>query len=94
MHSFKAASIAESGLPGYDFSTWYALLTHANVPKPALALLHAAAVKARSQPDFKARLAKSGIETGGASPAESTAYVASEIAKWDKVVKSSGMKVN
>jgi tripartite-type tricarboxylate transporter receptor subunit TctC len=57
LHSFKAASIAESGLPGYDFSTWYALLTHANVRKPALALLHAAAVKALSQPDFKARLA-------------------------------------
>jgi tripartite-type tricarboxylate transporter receptor subunit TctC len=87
-------SIAESGLPGYDFSTWYALLTHANVPKPALARLHAATVKALSQPDFKARLAKSGIETGGASPAESTAYVASEMAKWDKVVKSSGMKVD
>jgi tripartite-type tricarboxylate transporter receptor subunit TctC len=39
-------------------------------------------------------LTKSGIETGGASLAESTAYVASEMAKWDKVVKSSGMKVD
>ena len=87
-------SIAESGLPGYDFSMWYALLTHANVPKPALARHHAETVKALGQPDFKARLAKSGIETGGASPAESTAYVASEMAKWDKVVKSSGMKVD
>jgi tripartite-type tricarboxylate transporter receptor subunit TctC len=42
-------SIAESGLPGYDFSTWYALLVHANVPKPTLARLHAATVKALSR---------------------------------------------
>lgn len=86
-------TIAESGLPGYDFSTWYAFLIQSRAPKSVVAKLHAETAKALSQPDFRDRLAKSGIDAGGSSPAEATAYVSSEITKWAKVVKSSGMKL-
>ncbi|HYH42922.1 MAG TPA: tripartite tricarboxylate transporter substrate binding protein [Burkholderiales bacterium] len=86
-------TIAESGLPGYDFSTWYAFLIQSGAPASVVAKLHAETAKALSQPDFKGQLAKSGIDAGGGLPAQSTAYVSSEITKWAKVVKSSGMKV-
>jgi tripartite-type tricarboxylate transporter receptor subunit TctC len=86
-------TIAESGLPNYDFSTWYAFLIQSGAPKSVVAKLHAESAKALGQPDFRAQLAKSGIDAGGSSPSDATAYVSSEITKWAKVVKSSGMKV-
>lgn len=87
-------TIAETGLPGYDFSTWYALFMHARAPQAAVMRLHAETAKALGQPEFRDRLAKSGIEPGGSSPAESTAYVRDELVKWAKVVKASGMKID
>ena len=87
-------TIAETGLPGYDFSTWYALFMHARAPQAAVMRLHAETAKALGQPEFRDRLTKSGIEPGGSSPAESTAYVREELVKWAKVVKASGMKID
>ncbi len=86
-------SVAESGLPGYDFSSWYGLLVPAGTPKPVIGKLNAETVKALRLPDLKERLSNEGCEPIGSTPEQFAAYLKSEMARWAKVVKSSGMHV-
>ncbi|MCC7486376.1 MAG: tripartite tricarboxylate transporter substrate binding protein [Burkholderiales bacterium] len=87
-------TIAEAGVKGYEFGAWYALAAPANTPKEAISRLNAEAVKAIKHPDVVSRLASAGYEVTTSSPDEYTRFVRSEVAKWGKVVKAIGLRVD
>jgi tripartite-type tricarboxylate transporter receptor subunit TctC len=87
-------AIAESGLPGFDISTWFGLFAPANVPKDVVAKLHTEFTRALALPDVKEKLAGLGIEPVGNKPEEFAAYIKSEAAKYGEVIKKSGARVD
>jgi tripartite-type tricarboxylate transporter receptor subunit TctC len=85
-------TIAESGFPGFEASSWFGVLAPARTPRPVIARLHADIVKSLQQPEVRQRLENVGFEIVGGTPDEFAGYIQSEIRKWAKVVKASGAK--
>jgi tripartite-type tricarboxylate transporter receptor subunit TctC len=83
-------TIAEAGVPGYNFETWYALLLPAGTPPAIVAALREQAVKAVRDPDLGKRLSSDGTEIIGSTPEELARHIASEATLWAKVVKAGG----
>jgi len=85
-------TVAESGVRGYEASTWYGLLAPARAPDAAVARLHEGVVRILGEHALRERLAEQGFEPVGDSPREFAAYIKSEIAKWGKVVRDAGIR--
>ncbi len=85
-------TISESALPGYDFSSWYGLMVPAATPRAIIARLHDETVKALKAPDLQQRLASEGCEPVGSTPEQLAAHIKTEMARWAKIVKASGMQ--
>jgi len=86
-------TVAESGLPGFDATTWHGLVAPAGTPPDVIETLHRATVAALNDPETKKRLADLGVEVAGTSPQQFAAYIKSEIPKWTAVVKAAGAKL-
>jgi tripartite-type tricarboxylate transporter receptor subunit TctC len=84
-------TVAESGLPGYDVTTWYGLMFPTGTSKEIVARMHGAAVSAIANPAVKERFATTDLEPRSSTPDEFAAYIRAEIAKWAKVIKASGI---
>ena len=89
----EVPTIAESGFPGAESNSWTGILVPAGTPDAVIAKLNSAFVKALQFPDVATRLAADGAAPVGNSAAEFGAYIKSELAKWARVVKSSGATV-
>ena len=89
----EAPPVAEAGLPGFEASSWQAVLAPARTPKPIIDRLHREVVKALHSPEVERRLLAEGSEIGGGSPEAFAAYIHNEIAKWTRVVKETGIKI-
>ena len=85
-------TIAESGYPGYDFSSWFGILAPAGTPKPVIDRLNAEIVKALKDPNVQARLTD--YEIYGSTPEEFGAFIKKEIEKTSKIIEASGAKVD
>ena len=85
-------TVAESGVPGYESSSWQGIVVPAGTPPAIITRLHTELVKGLRAKDIGERLAAEGTDPGGNSPAEFGAYIKREIAKWAKVVKDAGIK--
>jgi tripartite-type tricarboxylate transporter receptor subunit TctC len=85
-------TVAESGFPGYEATSWYGILAPAKTAKPIITLLHKESVKALALPDTKERLNNLNVEIIGSSPEAFGAFIRTEIQVWGKVIKASGMK--
>ena len=83
-------TMAESGLPGYQTSSWDALFAPAGTPPEVVARLNEAAVVALADPDVQAKLLEFGAMTVGSTPEALAAHVKDELAKWMPVVEASG----
>jgi tripartite-type tricarboxylate transporter receptor subunit TctC len=79
--------------PGFESSSWFGMLVPAKTPKPIIDRLLAETRAALKSPDVNQNLVSQGAEPGGNSPTEFGAYFRSEIAKWGKVVKAAGVKL-
>ena len=88
------ATMAESGLPGFDVSTWFGVFAPAGTPPPLVERLNAAIVAALRTPEMRERLSRMGAEPAPMSPGEFSQFVRSELAKYEKVVKFSGARVD
>jgi tripartite-type tricarboxylate transporter receptor subunit TctC len=86
-------TIAESGLPGFEATSWFALLGSAGIPREVQMRINAETLKALAMPDVKDKLAKLGLEPNPGTPEALTSLIQSETAKWAKVVKESGAKI-
>jgi tripartite-type tricarboxylate transporter receptor subunit TctC len=87
-------TIAESGVPGYDYSTWFGLFAPGTTPKPLVAKLNELVNKHLATPELQAEFRKDGLEPKGSSADEFRALVNSEIEKWAKVIKATGIQPN
>lgn len=86
-HIPHVPTVAESGLSGYDVSSWYGICTQAAVPKPILAKLHADLTRALTLPATAKRLSDQGIDVKKSTPEEFVAHVRAETERWRKVVR-------
>lgn len=87
-------TVIESGLPGYDVTSWNGVLAPAGVPADILARLNAEFVKAVRAPDLRDKLLAMGFEPVGSTPAEFAKHIRSETELWGKVVRATGMKID
>jgi tripartite-type tricarboxylate transporter receptor subunit TctC len=86
----EVPTMAEAGVKGYEFSTWYGLLVPSGTPTTIVDRLNAATAKALGSPSVKEQFTAQGLEASPSSAQEFGAYLRSEVAKWGKVVKASG----
>ena len=87
-------TIAESGVPGYEVTAWQALFAPVKTPPAIVRKISADTNTALNDPAIKEKLAKTGYAAGGSSPEELGKLLKSEIAKWNGVVRSVGIKIN
>ena len=87
-----APTLAESGLPGFETTSWHGMLVPAKTPKAIATRVHAELVKALTSADVKDKFASLGMDTVASSPEEFTAYIRHEHEKWAKVIKAIGIK--
>jgi tripartite-type tricarboxylate transporter receptor subunit TctC len=87
-------TIAESGLPGFDLTTWFGLMVPAGTPPEIVVKLNAEIVRALNAKDMRERLEKMGAEPpANNTPEHFAVFIRAEAAKYAKVVKDSGAKV-
>src|SRR5437763_12299012 len=85
-------TIAESGMTGFDFSSWYGLWGPKGLPADITAKLQAEIVKALAQPEIKERLSLLGFEAIGSAPADFAKYIEAESAKYEQIIKDAKIK--
>jgi tripartite-type tricarboxylate transporter receptor subunit TctC len=88
----KVPTVAESGLPGFDVTSWYGLFAPANTPPAIVAKVNKDLGDVLGTADIKERFAAMGAIPSVMRPDEFSQFVASEIAKWGKVIKAAGIK--
>src|SRR5262249_7952592 len=85
-------TVAESGLPGFEAATWFALVAPAGTPGELLTLLNGQVKRALAEPDVKRRFADLGMTAEDSTPDGLDAYIRSEIAKWTKVIRDADIR--
>jgi tripartite-type tricarboxylate transporter receptor subunit TctC len=86
-------TVAEAGLPDLEFGSWNGLHVPAGTPKPVIDKLNGAVAKARSLADVQTRMRDVGLEPEGGTPAEFGEFVKRDVARWSRIVKETGVKV-
>ena len=85
-------TIGESGVKGYQHSSWVGLLAPAKTPKPVIDRLHAESMKILNRDDIRKTFLKGGLEVEGNTPQEFAEAIKREVEQWKKLVKSAGIK--
>ena len=85
-------TVAESGLPGYESSSWYGLLARAGTPRPLLGRWNSEVVNALAQPEVKKLLASQDLTPVGNTPEQFGSIIQTDIGKWAKIIKATGAK--
>ena len=85
-------TMQEAGVPNYTAITWNGILAPAGTPRPIVARLNAAIVKALQSPDMKAKYAAIGNDVAYSTPEEFGAFIAEETSRWSNVIRTSGIK--
>jgi tripartite-type tricarboxylate transporter receptor subunit TctC len=84
-------SIAESGVPGYDVGSWFAVMGPAGLPRPIVDKLNGAIAQTLATPEVRKVFLRDGTEPAPGTPAELTNTVSTEIAKWKQVTQAAGI---
>jgi tripartite-type tricarboxylate transporter receptor subunit TctC len=86
-------TIAESGVPGYEFTTWHGVLAPRGTPREIVVLLNARLASVLHSPEVSARFAQMGLDVIASSPEEFSAHLKKEFEKWGKVIRERHMRV-
>ncbi len=87
-------TLSESGLSGFDVTSWFGIAAPAKTPRAIVDQLNSAIVRAVNAPDLRARFLDQGAEPVGNTPEQYTAFIEREIAKWARVIKAAGIKAS
>jgi tripartite-type tricarboxylate transporter receptor subunit TctC len=87
-------TVAESGVPGFEASVWYALMAPIGTSPAIIDRLNAALNEFLAMPEAQDTLKRLGIEVAGGSPEDLNAYIASETAKWEPIIKAAGLTLS
>ena len=84
----------EAGVPGYEVTAWFGIMTPTGTPQAVISKVHADTVKIVNMADVKERFLSQAAAPVGSTPEEFGAFIRAEIEKWSKVIKKSGAKVD
>jgi tripartite-type tricarboxylate transporter receptor subunit TctC len=87
-------TIAESGFPGFEATSWFGLVAPAGTPPAIVAKVHDAALKVLAQADAREKFMQLGLDPVGSTPEELGAKIGGDLDKWAKVIKDAGITVN
>lgn len=87
-------TLAEAGVPGYDFFEWQGVVVPAGTPQAVIDRLHQETVKALANPDARERIAGLGLDVAGSTPQQFATHLNAEVIRWKKVAKESGIVVD
>ncbi|WP_412556593.1 Bug family tripartite tricarboxylate transporter substrate binding protein [Xylophilus sp. GOD-11R] len=87
-------TVAESGVPGFDASSWFGLLAPAGTPPAVIKRIDDALLKVMASTDLKKKIMEQGGQPVGETPEQFAAFIRTETTKWAKVVKESGASVD
>lgn len=87
-------TIAAAGLNGYEVTNWYGVLTPTATSRPVVDALNRGIVSALQSPELKERFLRDGVELIGSTPDTFSRHVRDEISKWERVIRSAGIRVN
>jgi len=87
-------TIAESGLPGYAFTSWQLILAPAGTPPEIQARIHRAIVETMKSPQVRERYAREGTIQRSTSPEEAAAFLKAEVARWTAIIRERGIKAD
>jgi tripartite-type tricarboxylate transporter receptor subunit TctC len=90
----EVPTVAEAGLADLQFGSWNGLHVPAGTPAPIIEKINGAVAKARNLPDVQARMREVGLEPEGGTPAEFGEFVKSDIGRWARIVKETGVKLD
>ena len=90
----EVPTMAESGLPGFEFNNWFGVLGPAGLPAPLVARLNTELVKMMALPDVRERITFDGGEPAAGPPSEFRALLASDLSKWGKIARELRMQPN
>jgi tripartite-type tricarboxylate transporter receptor subunit TctC len=85
-------TVAESGLPGFEATTWYMQLAPARTPREILAKVNEETLRVLKLPDVRERIQRDGAEPVGSSAKEAEEFLRTEISRWEKVIRSANVK--
>jgi tripartite-type tricarboxylate transporter receptor subunit TctC len=89
----EVPTMAEAGLPGMEATVWNGVFAPAGTPQPLILVLQQQLAKALNAPDIREQIAASGAELGGRPPEEFAEFVKAEGAKWGRVIKDAGIRL-
>ena len=87
-------TVAESGVPGYEVTSWFGLFAPAKTPQDVITRLHAEVARIVALPETVKHLDNAGLTAASSTPAELGTFIRREIEKWTKVVKAAGIKAD
>ena len=88
----EAPTIAEAGVSGYEYATWYAFVAPAATPRDIVEKLHTAISGVMATPEMKQRFLGLGLEARSSRPEYVTQLIKDEIVRWGPLVKAAGIK--
>jgi tripartite-type tricarboxylate transporter receptor subunit TctC len=87
-------TIAESGVPGFDVSSWFAFFVPANTPPAIIGKIHTDTAAVLAEPTITKRMEHLGVAPASSTPAELAAHLKSEIDKWGPIIKQAGISIH
>jgi tripartite-type tricarboxylate transporter receptor subunit TctC len=90
----EVPSVEEAGVPGYDVSVWFGVLTVGGTPREIVKRLNSEMVKILASAEVKERFGKVGVEVVAGTPEHFGAFLKSEVERWAKVVRDAGIKAD
>ena len=87
-------TVAESGVPGFEYVTWYGLFAPAATPRDIILKINAEVIKMLASPELAQRLASQGAEPASSSPEQLGKYMLEQHERWKQVIKSAHIRIN
>ena len=87
-------TVSESGLAGFEFNSWFALLAPAGTPREIIAKLNSEVVKALADPEVRERLNQQGVTPRGTSAEELGTLTKAQFEKYARLIKEAGIKAD